>query len=281
MNHRIGTRSLTTTALMMCWLLMAGGGVYAALTKLDPPPSRSVWSGIDCSADGTRMAAVVNGGEIWVSTDAGATWSARASAGTRNWLSIALSDNGMRMAALEMTVVSVPDFFGNHTTRRSSKIWLSNDGGSTWTLSITRTDGSLTEVAISPDGSKIAAAGSGGIWISVNGGLNWTQRVIPAQTTTGSGSVAASSVIDIGPRDYPPTFVSATFSNGRRRRHLSFSLVRLRCPQMVKKPSQVVQSSAIEAFGHRRTGEAHGRSGMPQGFMVGRHMSRCRLMEKK
>lgn len=159
------------------------------------------------------MAAVVNGGEIWVSADAGATWSARPSAGTRNWQSIALSADGKRLVALEKTDISVPDLFGNFTRRISGEIWVSNDGGSTWTLSIKRTDGSFREIAISPDGSKIAAAGSGGIWISINGGLNWTQRVIPAQTTTASGSVAASSVIIVNPV-YPPTFVSATFSNG-------------------------------------------------------------------
>lgn len=214
MNHKTRAYSFTSTALMVCWLLMTGCDVQAAWTKLDPPPSRAAWSGIASSADGTRMAAVVEGGQIWVSTDAGATWGARASAGTRNWKSIAISGDGTRIAAFETTATTV-FVFGHGSTTYSSEIWLSNDGGSTWSRSIKRTGGYFKRIVISPDGIKIAAVGYGGVWISINGGLSWTQRVIPEPITSASSSAVASSVFDVIVQpDRTSAWNSAAFSNG-------------------------------------------------------------------
>ncbi len=119
------------------------------------------------------------------------------------------------MVATELTSVTVYDYFGNGTTTYSSEIWLSNDGGSTWNLSIKRTGGYFTEIVVSPNGSKIAAVGYGGAWISVNGGLSWTQSVIPVPTTSVSSSLAASSVITTP--DRTPIWKSAAFSGGGSR----------------------------------------------------------------
>ena len=43
------------------------------------------WYGIASSIDGTRLAAVVDQGNIFTSTNGGANWTARTSAGTRSW----------------------------------------------------------------------------------------------------------------------------------------------------------------------------------------------------
>ena len=54
------------------------------------------------SADGTHLAAVDNhGGDIWTSSDSGATWTDQAAAGSRNWWSIAMSADGTHLAAAE------------------------------------------------------------------------------------------------------------------------------------------------------------------------------------
>ncbi|MGA2142172.1 MAG: hypothetical protein ABSG94_07080 [Brevinematales bacterium] len=65
------------------------------------------WNSITSSADGSHLAAVVSplsgGGDIWISSDYGATWSDQASAGSRIWLSITSSADGSRLAAVDET----------------------------------------------------------------------------------------------------------------------------------------------------------------------------------
>jgi hypothetical protein len=58
------------------------------------------WQSITSSADGTKLAAVVSGGSIYTSTDSGATWTERTSAGSRYWQSITSSADGTKLAAV-------------------------------------------------------------------------------------------------------------------------------------------------------------------------------------
>merc|ERR1711966_316455 len=70
------------------------------------------------SSDGTKLAAVVNYGNIWTSTDSGATWTEITSTGdAKYWYAITSSGDGTKLAA------TVDD--GN--------IWTSTDSGATWT----------------------------------------------------------------------------------------------------------------------------------------------------
>ncbi|MCX6853297.1 MAG: sialidase family protein, partial [Verrucomicrobia bacterium] len=195
-------------------ILLLGNPVFAAWVKLDPPPSRAAWSSIASSANGSRMGAVVDGGYIWISTDAGATWNARVMAGIRNWKSIAISDNGNRMVATE-TKTTKRDFFGDIITTYSSEIWISNDGGVTWALSFSRASGYLKEIVITPDGRKIAAVGYGGVLISVDGGVTWTPHTVPAQTSSVSNSLVPS--VTLTQPDMTPIWISAAFSNNAGR----------------------------------------------------------------
>ena len=57
------------------------------------------WQDIASSADGTKLAAVVSGGSIYTSSDAGTTWTEQTAAGSRNWISIAMSSDGTKLAA--------------------------------------------------------------------------------------------------------------------------------------------------------------------------------------
>jgi len=55
------------------------------------------------SGNGEKLAAVdgdSSGGHIYTSTDKGASWARRTSAGNRNWQSIAVSSNGDELAAV-------------------------------------------------------------------------------------------------------------------------------------------------------------------------------------
>ncbi|HQU82219.1 MAG TPA: hypothetical protein PKY59_03800 [Pyrinomonadaceae bacterium] len=115
------------------------------------------WSGIASSADGTKLAATVFGGQIYTSTDSGVTWTARES--TRFWTGIASSSDGTKLAA----IVS------------NGQIYTSTDSGVTWTArESTRFWGSI---ASSADGTRlVATVGSGQIYTSSNSGANWTAR---------------------------------------------------------------------------------------------------------
>ena len=111
------------------------------------------WYSITSSADGSKLAAVVSGGDIWTSTDGGATWTDRSSAGVREWASIASSADGSKLAAVEL----------------SHGIWTSTDGGATWTDRSSAGAGEWCSIASSADGSKLAAVESlGDIWTSAS-----------------------------------------------------------------------------------------------------------------
>jgi hypothetical protein len=78
--------------------LPVGKVVPAGVTWTARESSRS-WYAIASSADGTKLAAVVYGGQIYTSTDSGVTWTAQAS-GSRTWTSIASSEDGTKLAAV-------------------------------------------------------------------------------------------------------------------------------------------------------------------------------------
>ena len=136
------------------------------------------WSDITSSADGTKLAAVVRGGNIWTSTNSGATWTdetAGTSASDLSWTSITSSADGTHLAATEN---------GPSTnTNGSGDIWISTDGGQIWTNATAGTNASgldWVSITSSSDGTKLAAVenlddgGTGQIWISSNGGATWT-----------------------------------------------------------------------------------------------------------
>lgn len=116
-----------------------------------PPPAPRAW----------KLAAVVNGGDIWTSADGGATWTDRTAPGSLSWFSIASSADGSRLAAVEL----------------GGDIWTSTDGGTSWTDQAAAGARRWNSIASSADGSKLAAVvRNDNIWTSVDGGATWTDR---------------------------------------------------------------------------------------------------------
>ena len=113
------------------------------------------------SADGTKLAATVQNGNNWISSDSGSTWTEDVSVSEeKNWRAIAMSADGTKLAA----------------TVYDGNIWKSNDNGSTWTGAAVGTGKSWSAIAMSADGTKLAATVDGGnIWTSSDGGANWTE----------------------------------------------------------------------------------------------------------
>ncbi len=140
------------------------------------PPA--YWTSVAASASGTTIAATINDGYIWVSTNSGVSWVQRAS--PQYWSDVAVSADGTRLAATG----------GNTST--SGYIWTSTDSGTTWTLKGTTTPGSLnwTSIASSADGTRLlAAVYNGYLYVSSNSGTNWA-----AVGTTVPGSLYWTSV---------------------------------------------------------------------------------------
>ncbi len=112
---------------------------------------------VAASADASKLAAVVDNGQIHVSTDSGANWIARES--VRNWNSVAISTNGQ--------VIAASVFRG--------KIYVSTNAGATWDAR--DSDRTWRSVSISTNGAVMAAVANGAqVYVSVDGGTNWTAR---------------------------------------------------------------------------------------------------------
>ena len=62
-----------------------------------PRESARNWYSVASSSDGTKLVAVVYGGQIYTSADSGVSWTPRESA--RNWCSVASSSDGTKLAA--------------------------------------------------------------------------------------------------------------------------------------------------------------------------------------
>ena len=126
------------------------------------------WADTAISASGTDLAAVQNGGELYVSTSSGATWSAPSglvnATSSQSWVSVDMSSNG------QVIVAAVA----------GGSLYSSRDGGSTWTLANLgngSTTSNFSSVSVTADGTKMVAASLGGyIYTSSNSGQTWTDQ---------------------------------------------------------------------------------------------------------
>ncbi|MBK8039613.1 MAG: choice-of-anchor D domain-containing protein [Verrucomicrobiaceae bacterium] len=157
-----------------------------------PRDSDRKWQAITSSADGSKLAAVVYGGQIYTSTDSGVTWMARES--NRDWLAITSSADGSKLAAVN----------------DGGQIYTSTDSGVTWTAR--ESDRSWSSITSSADGSKLAAVISrpavaagdpgvpGQIYTSTDSGVTWTARdsarAWTSITSSADGSKLAAVVDD-------------------------------------------------------------------------------------
>jgi len=115
------------------------------------------WYSVASSSDGTKLVAVVVGGQIYTSTDSGLSWTARET--NRNWYSVASSSDGTKLAAVVY----------------NGQIYTSTDSGLSWTAR--ENSRNWLGVASSSDGTKLVAVESGGyIYTSTNSGVTWTAR---------------------------------------------------------------------------------------------------------
>jgi len=137
-----------------------GGQIYTSTdsgTTWTPRDSVRNWHSVTSSADGSKLVAVAYLDQIYTSTDSGVTWTPRDSA--RRWRSVASSADGIKLVAV--------NFLG--------QIYASLDSGVTWSARESARD--WYSVASSADGSKlVAGALNGRIYTSTDSGVTWTPR---------------------------------------------------------------------------------------------------------
>ena len=127
------------------------------LTERYAPVASANWVSVSISSTGQYQTAVVNGGQIYTSSDYGVNWTARDS--NRDWRSVSISSTGQYQTAV------VPN----------GQIYTSSDYGINWTPRDSSRD--WRSVSISSTGQYQTAVVYGGqIYISSDYGINWTAR---------------------------------------------------------------------------------------------------------
>lgn len=171
-------------------------------TGWTPRDSARAWQAVATSATGQRLVAAVNGGLIYTSTDAGATWTPRSASGSRAWAAVASSADGSKLVGVVNGgfIYTSTDSGASWGQRHVSRAWravassadgnrlvaavngeflhVSANGGVSWTAVLTDAGRSWTGVASSSDGLRLAACVNNGyIHTSSNAGSSWQVRM--------------------------------------------------------------------------------------------------------
>jgi uncharacterized repeat protein (TIGR02543 family) len=140
---------------------MATDGVFSYVNKMSSPLTTYLWSAIGINSDGTKLIATSrgapsygSGGNVYTSTDSGATWAASSGANGANrgqsngdWMNAAISADGSTLVAVA---------FGG-----PSGISISRDGGATWALQ-QNISANFIEATVCGSGGRIAVNAYGG-----------------------------------------------------------------------------------------------------------------------
>ncbi len=168
------------------------GQIYSSTNSgasWNPTPSPiASWTGVACSADGTRVAGsssfrLGSPEGIITSPDAGATWGSTTPP-QNAFLAVASSADGTALAGINLTALA---------------IYTSSDGGNSWAQHSPPLL-NFTALASSADGTRLAVTSQsnntvGPIFISTNSGLNWTPTTAPLSNWVSIASSADGRVL--------------------------------------------------------------------------------------
>jgi photosystem II stability/assembly factor-like uncharacterized protein len=151
---------------------MVFGGLFAAVdfssaqtwTQASSPAGG--WTSFVVSVDGGRLLASGVDGNLYTSTNSGATWTLQTNAphATNNWLCFNSSADGTKLLALNYD---------------SDALYASTNSGYLW-MDLSNAPVGIVNLAASADGATIAAiVGLSTIYISTNSGVTWAQPVSP------------------------------------------------------------------------------------------------------
>ena len=203
---QLPTNTGPLTAVVTTGLGASGAPVQVAAVAFPSPsglPATSPWRGIAMSNDGTKMAAVAATGNIWLSSDRGATWTANS--GTTGAPSSAVyvfpssSSLSFCVSGGDGTHLFLSPrplfFFSSPSLSTFFLLLLAFSSISPFPNKKNR----YVSVAMSGDGTKILAAennaATGKLYLSVDSGATWTPQssASPFPTTATWNAVAMSS----------------------------------------------------------------------------------------
>lgn len=165
-----------------------GGNTFAKSKSTDS------WHSLFSSQAGSSMFAASS--SLWRSTDGGYSWRAT-SLPKGNWNSVAMSYDGKRVVAAAGGY--------EYSDYPTGGIYLSQDGGNTWTLSSASKYLNWKSVVSDQSGQHLQAAAAGaGIYASVDYGKTWTLTAAPTAqwktiTMDSSGLLSATGLISGSP----------------------------------------------------------------------------------
>jgi hypothetical protein len=164
-----------------------GGTTWTAATL---PAGTYWWRNVDSSADGQVIVAVAHTSEIFLSINAGSTWTPLTVSLTSGGTPVLESWYRVKMSADGNTIAIVANSFG---TGPGSGIFVSHDRGATWTRGFTLT-ADYTAIAMSSDGQTIGASSSnrtvgatttpGRVVMSKDGGTTFAPLTMPGTDTS-------------------------------------------------------------------------------------------------
>ena len=168
---------------------------------LDSPASAYGVSSLALSADGTKLyrseiGGPRSGGNIWMSTNLGATW-VSTSAPTTNWYEVCCAANGAKLAAVHGT----------------TQVHVSTDFGNTWTETNISGATNLYTVAWSADGGVLLTCANY-VFRSTNSGLSWEQTGAPYANWLGIACSADGSKLTAVGLNYPNYIVYSSTNSG-------------------------------------------------------------------
>jgi photosystem II stability/assembly factor-like uncharacterized protein len=186
----LGTKSLSSKEL---WV---DATTWTARTDVGLIYGKSVVS----SSDGTKLAACVENGYIYTSTDSGITWIAQTNSGIRDWTGIATSDDGTRLAAC---------LYGY--------IYISTDSGATWAQLVTAPNDNWEFITSSADGSILCGYNNntyGTVMISRNYGVDWDYGIVSEPFKTFTGLAMSSDGTKIVVCESPSGYIYTSTDTG-------------------------------------------------------------------
>lgn len=145
-------------------------------TQRNPAGTGQVFRAGAMSADGTKITVAARYDYVYTSTDGGVNWMQQSQLGSSEWIGVAMSTDGTKIATIEPT--------------GSAPVNISNDGGASWTTQMPYQTGSFSwrAIAMSGDGAGIAISTTAYTFITGDSGATWVAR-----NPTFSGYYMASS----------------------------------------------------------------------------------------
>lgn len=176
------------------------------------------WIGLDSSADGKYMIGAIANNYLFTSSDAGVNWTEHTEIprnGDTSWSDMAVSGDGSRMYAATFTndfyrsldfgvtwqhlTMPVPDGYGFSSIATSANgmtilagnrggtahapdggyMYLSKNGGDTWSRVNYPSWNGRNNVSVSADGMTLTGSYGAEFLVSTNGGNTWTTRSVP------------------------------------------------------------------------------------------------------